>query len=200
MQRKTTAVFSGVILALLSLIVPLALGALESDRVSAREARDELRSVPTSHGPAVDGEMIVQYAGEDTFRVEKITDGTEVEEAVRRKRAHDTVIYAEPNYIAKAFMTPNDPYFSFQWNFQKIGMPAAWESGSGTGAIVAVIDTGVAYENYSAGGKTYYRAPDLAGTAFVAGYDFVNNDSHPNDDEGHGTHVAGTIAESTNNS
>ena len=45
----------------------------------------------------------------------------------------------------------------------------------------------------------YYLAPDLANTSFVAGYDFVNNDYHPNDDEGHGTHVTGTIAQSTNN-
>lgn len=46
----------------------------------------------------------------------------------------------------------------------------------------------------------YEQAPDLAGTSFVAGYDFINSDSHPNDDEGHGTHVAGTIAQTTNNS
>jgi serine protease len=69
--------------------------------------------------------------------------------------------------------------------------------------IVAVIDTGVAYQNYAEGQgrrKTYYYlAPDLANTSFVAGYDFANNDDHPNDDEGHGTHVTGTIAQSTNN-
>jgi serine protease len=44
-----------------------------------------------------------------------------------------------------------------------------------------------------------YKAPDFAGTSFLPGYDFVNGDAHPNDDEYHGTHVASTIAEATNN-
>ena len=61
--------------------------------------------------------------------------------------------------------------------------------------MIAVVDTDVAYENF--GGFT--QAPDLANTLFVPGFDFVNNDSHPNDDDGHGTHVTGTLAQSTNN-
>ena len=62
-----------------------------------------------------------------------------------------------------------------------------------------MIDTGVAYETASRSGRNYYQAPDLANTCFVQGYDFINADAHPNDDQGHGTHVAGTIAQSTNN-
>ncbi len=90
---------------------------------------------------------------------------------------------------------PNDPRYGEQWNFQMIKMEEAWLKSKGKGAIVAVIDTGVAYENNKKG----IRARDFAETKFTKGLDVVNGDSMPNDDQGHGTHVAGTIAESTNN-
>lgn len=90
---------------------------------------------------------------------------------------------------------PNDPRFEEQWNFKMVHAEEAWEVTRGKGAIVAVIDTGVAYED-SKRGK---RAKDFGDTQFVPGYDFVHRDSLPFDDNAHGTHVAGTIAESTNN-
>ena len=110
------------------------------------------------------------------------------------------VEYAEPNYIAHVSMVPSDPIYSYQWHLDNeeyggINMECAWDISTGSGVVVAVLDTGVAYENYG----IYCQAQDLAGTCFVQGYDFVNNDAHPNDDEGHGTHVTGTIAQTTNN-
>jgi serine protease len=74
-------------------------------------------------------------------------------------------------------------------------MEDAWDISDGSGVVVAVVDTGVAYENYD----RYTQATDLADTTFVPGYDFANSDSHPNDDHSHGTHVAGTISQDTNN-
>jgi len=121
--------------------------------------------------------------------------GRTVEEMVELYSDDPNVEYAEPNYIAHAFMTPNDTYYSYQWHMPMINTEAAWDVTTGSGVIVAVIDGGVAYEDYG----SYAQAPDLAGTNFVAGYDFVNNDTHPNDDNAHGTHVAGTIAQTTNN-
>ena len=82
---------------------------------------------------------------------------------------------------------PNDACFKYQWHLRQIGMPAAWKQGNGKGAVVAVIDTGVT------------KVGDLADTKFVPGYNFVANNANADDDHGHGTHVAGTIAESTNN-
>lgn len=93
----------------------------------------------------------------------------------------------EPNYIYQAFTAPNDPEYSKQWNLHSIGMEAAWQEAKGKDVVVAVIDTGVTV------------VPDLQNTKFVPGYDFVNDKTEANDDVGHGTHVAGTIAQSTNN-
>ncbi|HEY4495985.1 MAG TPA: S8 family serine peptidase [Candidatus Paceibacterota bacterium] len=141
--------------------------------------------------------VIVKYKGDKNFQVLKLKSEN-VDDAITRLTSSEDVEYAEPDFVATAFDFPNDPFYVYQWNFQKIsGIDAeeAWTVATGTDITVAVVDTGIAYENY--GG--YAQAPDFSDTKFVAGYDFVNNDEHPNDDEGHGTHVSGTIAESTGN-
>lgn len=94
----------------------------------------------------------------------------------------------EPDYIYNAFAAPNDPDYDKQWNLRSINIEAAWDDSKGEGMTVAVIDTGVS------------QVPDLKETEFVKGYDFVNDQAEAKDDNGHGTHVAGTIAQSTNNS
>ncbi len=134
------------------------------------------------------------YAG---FKRIRIPSEKTVPEMVELYGKDPLVEYAEPNYIAYAYWTPNDTYYYLQWHFPQINMPSAWDTdpGGSPGVIVAVLDSGVAYEDYG----PYQRAPDLAGTNFVPGYDFVNSDFHPNDDEAHGTHVTGTIAQTTNN-
>ncbi|NER50040.1 MAG: peptidase S8 [Symploca sp. SIO1A3] len=82
---------------------------------------------------------------------------------------------------------PNDPYYNKQWNLHNINIESAWDETQGSGVTVAVIDSGVS------------NVPDLRNTKFVKGYDFVNDQVDASDDHGHGTHVAGTIAQSTNN-
>jgi serine protease len=90
---------------------------------------------------------------------------------------------------------PNDPLYVKQWHLRQIGMPEAWKLAQGNGVVVAVLDTGVSYEDY---GK-FHQLPDLKGVQFVKPYDFVKNTTHAGDDHGHGSHVTGTIAQATNN-
>jgi serine protease len=113
-------------------------------------------------------------------------------------RSSDTA--SPPPSTAVAGPAVDDPLFPAQWHLRMIGIPDAWKVTTGAGAVVAVLDTGVAYEDEG----PYRRAPDLAGTRFVSGWDFIDDDSHPNDEAvagrpGHGTHMAGTIAQTSGN-
>jgi serine protease len=152
------------------------------------------------------GTSILQRSPWGYMRI-SIPKSRSVSETVQTFSRNPNVEYAQPNSICRAVMTPNDSLYSLQWHLDNdeyggINMENAWDLSTGAGVVVAVLDTGVAYENYDENGDgslDYWQAPDLAGTAFVAGYDFINNDIHANDDESHGTHVAGTIAQSTNN-
>jgi len=127
--------------------------------------------------------------------------GDKVADAVRRFRAMPEVEFAEPNGIVRksqsTTFSPNDRFFEFQWNLKLVGAERTWAIQKGKPEVaVAILDTGIAFEDFG----PYRKAPDFGGTVFLPGYDFVNGDAHPNDDEFHGTHVASTVAEATNNS
>lgn len=104
---------------------------------------------------------------------------------------HPAVEYAEPDYIASVDWTPNDQYWAQQWGPKKVASTQAWDVTRGSSStMIAVVDTGVDLNH-----------PDLASKVRTdIDYDFVNNDSTAQDDNGHGTHVAGIAAAATNNS
>ncbi|MDJ0901167.1 MAG: S8 family peptidase [Xenococcus sp. MO_188.B8] len=108
-------------------------------------------------------------------------------DALKRSPLVKDTEYIEPNYEYHVLEVPNDPEYRKQWNFRNINVESAWDQTKGAGITVAVIDTGVS------------QVPDLKLTNFVEGYDFVNDRKNAKDDHGHGTHVAGIIAQSTNN-
>ncbi len=102
-----------------------------------------------------------------------------------------SVKYAEPNYIVKALYpyTPNDPRYGQQWGPKAIKADRAWDIQRGNHSIkIAIVDTGIDYTH-----------EDLAGNYVHGGYDWINDDSDPMDDHGHGTHCAGIAAAVLNN-
>lgn len=164
------------------------------------------RAVATAAGTVAD-----RSVAPDT-RVLSIRDGDSVAHTVAELNRRRDVDYAVPNVIARAAdYLPNDPgrgvagaWQSLQWNFLApvgINVPAAWSNllavgqPGGRGVTVAVLDTGVAYENHG----RYRRSPDFVSSQFVPGYDFVDRDTRPDDANGHGTFVAGVIGERVDN-
>ena len=102
---------------------------------------------------------------------------------------------AEPMEVMRATFIPDDPLYAKQWHLTRVGAEQAWEYTCGDGVTVAVVDTGVAC--YDKG--PFSRGTDLSGTRCENGYNFVHDTTDAYDDQGHGTHVAGTVAQTTNN-
>jgi serine protease len=145
-------------------------------------------------------------------RLLTIRDGESVEATIEQLLDRPEVATAAPNARAKLAFIPKDPGRSgeaggwqrLQWNFLAgtgVNAPAAWQHlldvgrPGGRGTVVAVLDTGVAYSNR----KRFRKSTDFRRADFVRGYDFVDDDRYPHDENGHGTHVASTIGESTHN-
>jgi serine protease len=151
-------------------------------------------------------------------RVVRVPSGLTVRAELRRLRRQRGVAYAVPDYLARMAdastpqWVPNDPgpgsasqaWTKVQWNFLPgtgVNAPQAWANllavhrAGARGVTIAVLDTGIAYRNW----HQFRKSPDFTWTRFVAPYDFVAGNRYPLDHEGHGTFVAGTIAESTNN-
>jgi serine protease len=123
------------------------------------------------------------------------------------------VEWAQPNYLLRTGATPTDPSYFRQWNMDAIRMPEAWDinPGAGPAVTVAIIDTGVTAMGQTLSLPLWTGSaietvtvpvaanPDIAGGRFVPGVDFVFWTGPVIDFDGHGTHVAGTALQETNN-
>lgn len=162
---------------------------------------DEMRQEMRSRARMLFGRSI----SDDDLTVTPATSGSFARVALNSRKANRAAFieslrasgYAvEHNQRVDALMLPNDTFYApHQWNLKLIGMEKAWDNAQGEGVTVALIDSGIAYENSG----SFRKAPDFTDTAFVEGYDFVGRDSRPNDENGHGTHIASILAASTNN-
>jgi subtilisin family serine protease len=150
--------------------------------------KNDISTSAANHAPARYQAVRVETLAGVDVEVWQVKEGREAG-IVEQLNADPMVDYAELNYLAYAFETPNDPDFGKQWGLTKVQAPAAWDLSTGNSStVIAIIDTGIDASH-----------PDLAGK-LVAGYDFVDGDDDPHDENGHGTHVAGIAAAATNNS
>jgi subtilisin family serine protease len=147
----------------------------------------------------------------------KLPKDVKVEEAVWIYRNDPNVEFAEPNYIVRTSAIPNDPGYGLQWGLNNTGQTGgtpgadihaqgAWDVTKGSNnIIIAVVDTGVAYDHPDLSGNMWVNTAELNGlpgvdddhNGFVDdiyGWDFINNDGYPVDYDQHGSHVAGIIA------
>ena len=195
------------LLTLLAAIVVLGLAA------PVAGAEPEAESAPTA-GEVIPGEVIVTFrAGRavESTRVRGLatvadlgagvsgaptllsTNGRPVDQVIAELEADPSVLAVEPNYRVRladdgaVAVAVNDPKTGDQYSLDAMRVREAWSLVDGTSSIVAVLDTGVMASH-----------PDLVGRV-LKGYDFVNNDGHAGDDNGHGTWVAGIIAAKANN-
>jgi serine protease len=172
--------------------------------VAAVTSEFELRNGIRNSGPApAPNSRLLRLPGKES-----------VKSAMARLRREPGVSYAEPNYIAHAAgpFFPDDPgrshrrrgWEQMQWNMlpqMGVDAPDAWGNlladhrAGGRGVVIAILDTGVAYRSW----HEFRKSPDFTRTRFVHPYDFVAKNKFPLDRNGHGTFVAGVVAEGTNN-
>lgn len=163
----------------------------------------------------------LEASGEDRLYISEKTDASDLRSVLDMLNNDPRVEYAEPNYIIKANVIPNDPSFSSLWGMNNTGQtggtldadvdaPEAWNIQTGSAStVIGVIDTGIDYNHSDLAANIWTNPGEIPGNGIdddsngfiddVHGWDFYNNDSNPMDDNGHGTHVAGTIGAVGNN-
>ncbi|HYG06964.1 MAG TPA: S8 family peptidase [Stenotrophomonas sp.] len=193
---------------------------LASPNVLGTALRAAAASVPAKGGTALTLNSVRRLAvGPQLVKADRPLDRAEAETLMRRLAADPNVVSVEVDQLLRPTLTPNDPRLSEQWGFGTtsagINVRPAWDQATGTGVVVAVIDTGIT------------NHPDLNAN-ILPGYDFISDtfvsrdndgrDANPNDEgdwnpvanecysgspvtnsSWHGTHVAGTVAAVTNN-
>ncbi len=164
------------------------------DRLSNEEILAFTRSV------GLDAFLHSTYSDDANIFLARVEEGAVpyVKDCLRASAPEGFIEHIEENfeYRIQEFV-PDDPLFQFQWNFDQVGAQRAWDVSSGRDVVVAVIDTGVTVADSDDG--RIRVGQDMRGVRTVPGYDFVDKTDFVFDGHGHGTHVAGTIAQATNN-
>ena len=184
----------------------------------------QLANFADDFGTVLSVESVSQFSdtsGLGDWRVINFGADTDVEALKQVFEASGQFGEVEFNYQVSINVIPNDPQFSALWGLNNTGQTGggfdadidaaeAWDVEQGSDAVVvAVIDTGIDYNHQDLAANMWRNAGEIAGNGIdddlngfvddVYGYDFINNDGNPMDDNSHGTHVAGTIGAVGNN-
>ena len=211
------------------LVVPMTLQAAVVQQISGDYVEGELLVVPKQGGmvaAATSGyKVLAKQEGKTSFLRMKIKPGQSMLSAMNALAAQPWVAHVEPNYIYKATAMPNDTDYGLYWGLQNTGQTVngvagiagsdmsvskAWDINTNCTTItVAVIDTGVDYNHPDLTANIWSNVGEIAGNGIdddangfiddIRGWDFVQGDNDPMDFAYHGTHVAGTIGASGNN-
>src|SRR5208337_3683756 len=168
----------------------------------------------------VGGTIKREFKSVEGLQLVKLSPGTSLKYALRSYKHDPSVLYAEPNYILHALSAPNDPSFPQQWSLQNTGQDGgtvgadihatqAWNLTTGSSrVVVAVLDTGIDYThqdlavNAWSSSAAFSQTVDGVSISCAAGshgYNAITNTCDPMDDNGHGSHVSGTIGAVGNN-
>ena len=179
-------------------------------RLNLQEMSDERAMNLSQQGKAAKVKDLSSLTPEK--RAEMTAKGREmrIRNAIAKLKASGLVEYAEPDYILELHATPNDPLYSELWGMSSINAPAAWDVRTDSSPIlVGIVDSGVNYKHNDLKNNVWANPGEIANNGIdddnngyiddIYGIDLVNGDSDPNDDNSHGSHVAGTIGAQGNN-
>lgn len=171
------------------------------------DLKDDTDPLALARDHGVQLEFVSIHSRADKLMIARV-DENQWLDALAALSKEDRVTAVSPNYVCEAYSQqgaesaasgaqtfPNDPLYKIQWNLPMINAEGGWKKNAGQNVRVAMVDTGLAYWN----AEGHHQIEDLENLKVLEGYDFVRRRAEAMDEMGQGTHMAGTIAQSTNN-
>ncbi len=183
----------------------------KSDELFVKFKSDAPKQTSKNAHLKVGSTVLKEYDEIKGLQLVKIPENISLSDALSKYRQNKNVIYAEPNYVYKKDTIPDDKDYNKLWGLEKIKAPAAWDITTGSkDTVIAIIDSGINTLHPDLIDNIWINTGEIAGNGIdddkngyiddTNGWNFLDNSSNVTDKNGHGTHVAGIIAATGNNS